>query len=158
LFSFIERLIFTAITASNASQTSKNWGRWYAKATVKEFNTRLGGDDGIVIGGFNGRGNANLYYTKMPAVLLEPLFASDSAQAEIIRSDEGQERLAKVLASSIRKFFPEGGLVAFSVGHKYKESDPNDRGTPLHGGGYEADYAEMVLEKAKGILENNEPV
>jgi len=143
-----------AVTASNASQTSKNWGRWYAKAIAKEFNTRISGDDGIFIGGIDGRGNGNIYYTKMPAILLEPLFASDSEQAEIIRSEEGQKILAKVLAESIRKFFPAGGTVAFSVGHKYKSSEPNDRGTKLNGGGLEADYAEIVLEKAKNMLEN----
>lgn len=144
------------VTAYNASQTSKNWGRWYAKAISQEFGTRIGGSDGIVVGGFNGRGNGNIYYTKMPAILLEPLFASDEKQAKIIRSEEGRTRLAKILVESIYNFFPEGGLIAFSVGHKYKESNPNDRGTKVFGGGNEADYAEMVLEKAKEIIENNQ--
>ena len=88
----------------------------------------------------------------MPAVLLEPLFASNPQQAEIIRSKSGQAVLAQILAESIRRFFPKGGLVAFSVGHKYKTSAPNDRGAPLAGGGDEADFAEKVLEKAAQIL------
>ena len=39
------------------------------------------------------------------------LFASNPQQAEIIRSDSGQDTLARILAESIRRFFPAGGLV-----------------------------------------------
>ncbi len=151
---FDERTDFTVvITGSNASRTSKNWGRWYAKAICREFGTPLGGDDGIKVGGYGGRGNGNIYYTRMPAILLEPLFASNPKHADIIRSEDGQDRLARVLVESIREFFPGGGLVAFSVGHKYKRSRPKDRGAALYGGGTEADYAEIVLLKAKEMLE-----
>jgi hypothetical protein len=140
------------VVGSNASSTSRNWGRWYAKAIAEQFGTRVGGDQGILVGGWDGRGDGNVKHTKMPAVLLEPLFASNPQQAEIIRSDAGQAALARVLAESIRRFFPDGGLVAFSVGHKYKASSPNDRGAALAGGGNEADHAEKVLEKAAQLL------
>ena len=60
--------------------------------------------------------------------------------------------LARILAESIRRFIPGGGLIAFSVGHKYKTSSPNDRGAALAGGGTEADHAEKVLEKAAKLL------
>lgn len=143
------------VVGSNASQTSMNWGRWYAKAICDQFQTSISGNDGILVGGWNGRGDANLRHTKMPAILLEPLFASNPAQAEIIRSESGQTLLAQVLAESIYRFFPEGGLIAFSVGHKYKERNPDDRGASLAGGGMEADYAEKVLEKTKIILEGS---
>ena len=49
--------------------------------------------------------------------------------------------------------FSKGGLIGFSVGHKYKTSNPNDRGAAVYGGGTEADNAEAVLEKAKALLE-----
>ncbi|MEI7725117.1 MAG: N-acetylmuramoyl-L-alanine amidase [Bacteroidota bacterium] len=140
------------IVGSNASNTSRNWGRWYAAAVAKEFNTQAKGDNGIVVGGYNGRGDDNLKLTKMPAVLLEPLFASNYLQAGIIRSDSGQNRLARVLVDSIKRFFPDGGLIAFSVGHKYKTSSPNDPGAALYGGGFEAEYAEKVLVKAEQLL------
>lgn len=145
------------VTGRSASETSKSWGRWYAKQVGREFMVPLSGDRGILVGGYNGRGNANLKGTVMPAILLEPLFASNPEQAELIRSAEAQDKLAKVLVDSIVEFFPEGGLIAFSVGHKYKTSRPNDRGAPLHGGGVEADFAEIVLEKAKHLLENYKP-
>ena len=140
------------IVGSNASNTSRNWGRWYAAAVAKEFNTQVKGDNGIVVGGYDGRGDGNLKLTKMPAVLLEPLFASNYLQADIIRSDSGQNRLAQILVDSIKRFFPDGGLIAFSVGHKYKIKNPDDRGASLNGGGFEADYAEMVLRKAEELI------
>ena len=141
------------ITGSNASQTSKNWGRWYAQAVAREFDLSVGGDDGIQVGGYNGRGDFNLRHTDMPAILLEPLFASNPQHAEWIRSDERQNRLARILCESIQRFFQGGGLVAFSVGHKYKTSRPNDRGAKVYGGGMEADYAEAVLNKAREMIE-----
>lgn len=140
------------IVGANASQTSCNWGRWYAKAVAEQFGTRVAGDQGVQIGGFDGRGDANIKHTAMPAVLLEPLFASNPQQAEIIRSKPGQATLARILAESIRRFFPQGGLIAFSVGHKYKTSAPQDRGAALAGGGTEADHAEKVLQLAAELL------
>jgi hypothetical protein len=140
------------ITGSNASKKSRDWGRWYAKAIAKEFNTRTGGDEGIQPGGFGGRGDANLILTRMPAILLEPLFASNPQQAELIRSEHGQERLARVLCESIQEYFPDGGLIGFSVGHKYRTDRRHDLGAPLHGGGMEADFAEIVLRRAEAML------
>ncbi len=140
------------VVGSNASSTSRNWGRWYARAVAEQFGTQVGGDGGILVGGWAGRGDGNVKHTKMPAVLLEPLFASNPQQAEAIRSEAGQAALARILAESIRRFFPDGGLIAFSVGHKYKTSNPNDRGAALAGGGTEADYAERVLQKAAQLL------
>lgn len=141
------------VVGSNASQTSKNWGRWYANAVAREFGIKLGGDDGIKVGGFDGRGDANLRHTTMPALLLEPLFASNPKHADWIRGNDGQERLARILCESAQRFFQSGGLIGFSVGHKYKESAPNDRGAAVVGGGTEADFAEQVMKKAKAMLE-----
>jgi hypothetical protein len=145
------------VVGSNASQTSRNWGRWYARAVADQFGTGVAGDEGILVGGWNGRGDGNLKHTRMPALLLEPLFASNPQQAEIIRSAAGQAALARILAESIRRFFPDGGLIAFSVGHKYKTSSPDDRGAALAGGGTEADYAEKVLEQAAQLLDQATP-
>jgi hypothetical protein len=112
----------------------------------------LGGDHGIKVGGYDGRGDDNLRHTDMPAILLEPLFVSNPAHAAIVRSEDGQMRMAQVLVDSIKKFFPTGGLIAFSVGHKYKTSNPADRGAAVVGGGSEAEFAEKVLLKAETML------
>jgi hypothetical protein len=119
---------------------------------LKNLLRKWGGETGIVVVGYGGRGDSNIKFTAMPVILLEPLFASNTNQAEIIRSENGRERLAKVLADSIRQYFPKGGLIAFSVGHKYKTSSPNDRGAAVIGGGNEADFAEMVLIKVQALL------
>lgn len=142
-----------AIVATNASETSKSWGRDYARAVSEEFDIPLRGDRGIVVGGYRGRGNSNLKFTAMPAILLEPLFCSNPDHAQWIRgADHAHDRLACVLADSIRAHFPQGGLVAFSIGHKGKPSHPVDRGAAVVGGGWEADYAEVVLHKAAALL------
>ncbi len=146
------------ITGANASQTSKNWGRWYAAAMAREFAVPVGGDAGIMVGGYGGRGDFNLRYTDMPALLLEPLFASNPQHAEWLRSEAGQARLARVLCESIQRFFQAGGTIGFSVGHKYKRSRPNDRGAAVYGGGWEADYAEAVLQRTQALLEEVEAV
>lgn len=143
------------IVGSNASQTSRNWGRWYSKAVADRFGSRVGGSDGILVGGYNGRGDGNIRRTTMPAILLEPMFCSNPAQADLIRSEFGQNALAQILVDSIRRFFPHGGTIGFSVGHKYKKSRPRDRGAALVGGGFEAEYAEIVLNKAAELLEGS---
>jgi len=141
------------ITGYNASHTSKNWGRWYSQAVSQDFDVPIGGDNGIKVGGYNGRGDYNLKFTSMPAILVEPLFASNPQHAPWIRLENGQTRLASIICESVLRFFQEGGLIGFSVGHKYKASRPDDRGAPVYGGGWEADYAEEVLNRAKQMLE-----
>ena len=139
------------VVGSNASNTSRNWGRWYAKAVAEQFGTKVGGDQGILVGGWEGRGDGNVKHTNMPALLLEPLFASHPQQAEAIRSDTGQVAGAHP-GREHPPLLPRRRLIAFSVGHKYKTSSPNDRGAALAGGGTEADHAEKVLEKAAKLL------
>jgi len=90
----------------------------------------------------------------MPAILLEPMFVSNPQHAEWVRSTAGQDKLARILADSIIEAFPDGSRIGFSVGHKYKTSRPRDRGAAVYGGGTEADYAEIVMGKAKDILKN----
>lgn len=143
------------IVGKNASVKSIQWGKLYSKTINDTFNEirKVGGDDGVLVGGYSGRGDGNIRLTNMPAILVEPMFCNDPEHAVIIRSKEGQRRLAEVLTYTIEKIFPHGGLVAFSVGHKYKRNNPNDRGASVVGGGTEADYAECVLKEAKLLLE-----
>ena len=137
------------IVGANASQTSKNWGTWFSAAVAAEFGID---DRGLLIG--PKRGDYNLRYTAMPAILIEPLFCSDATHAELIKSDAGMNRLARIVVESVRRFFPSGGKLGFSVGHKYKTKNPHDRGAPIKGGGWEADFAEEMLKRAAGMLTN----
>lgn len=140
----------------NPFSVAQDWAQSYANRVAQLFGTTIFGDDGIKPGGFEGRGNGNIKVagSEMPALLLESLFASHKAHAAAIRTEVGQDNLADSLVESIRTFFPGGGKIAFSVGHKYKISSPTDRGVPLHGGGMEADYAEKVLLKAARKLQS----
>lgn len=89
----------------------------------------------------------------MPAILVEPFFVSNPEQAEWLKAPDGIPKLAQVLVQSIEDTFPLGGLIGFSVGHKGKVIQFNDRGAKVYGGGFEADYAEKILRAAKGMLE-----
>lgn len=149
------------ITGYYAGSKTKKWARTYARYIAKTFNTKLGGDTGLQVGGYDGRGTGSLRHTYMPAILLEPLFCSNPKQAAIIKSGKGQDKLAQCLVRSIKTIFPpprHKGIIkiGFSVGHKYKKSRPKDRGATVYGGGMEADYTEIVLKKAKVLLENTE--
>ncbi|MCK7496526.1 MAG: hypothetical protein MZW92_40665 [Comamonadaceae bacterium] len=109
------------LTGANASQTSRNWGRWYAQAVAREFGVPVGGEQGIVVGGYDGRGDYNLRFTDMPAILLEPLFASNPQHADGYSAATTARRgWRRMLCDSIQRFFQNGGLIGFSVGHKYK--------------------------------------
>ena len=139
------------VVANNASQKSKSWGLHYALKASELFDIR---NNRLSIGGVGGRGNGNLIYTSMPAILLEPCFISNPEQARLMLEDIYQDKLAKVLADSIRVFFPDGGLVAFSIGHVGKTSNPNDRGASVAGSDLmESDIATKVMQKARKMLE-----
>ena len=132
-----------AIAAKLAYLASDNW----------DFPNR-----GCDVVGSDRAGYWNLYYTNMQAVLTELLYASDPEQAAIIRSEEGREELAWMHVDVIREFYPDGGLLAFSIGHMFKESSIHDRGAPVHGSDYEAeaDYAKMLAERIGVILESGD--
>lgn len=134
------------VIATNASSLSERWGRAYSAAAARKFGIR---DNGTKRGGWDGRGNGNLIHTAMPAILVEPFFITNPKGSEWAM--QRQDVLASLMAVSIMEHFP-GGLVAMSVGHKYKTSHPSDRGVKSHHGKMEADLVEPVMERAATIL------
>jgi len=151
------------LVAHNGSEKSISWADYFSDLVSETFGINQGGEDGVLKTTPADRGDSNLSLTNMPAILIEPLFASNPEQAEIIVSGEGRNLLAQIITQSITASFPEGGLVGFSVGHKYKTSRPADRGAgisipdpdPTDDLGHsEADYAEDVLLRAREMLEN----
>lgn len=144
------------VVASNASQTSKDIATTYSAKVAYQFGVK---DSGAVKVKFKGRGDYNLRFTNMPALILEPLFVSDEELAVIAQSDVGQEQLAQILVDTIREHFPAGATIGFSIGHKYKVSSPYDRGAPVAGTNGkvgEADLAEPVLRLAAKMLETGD--
>ena len=145
-----------AVTGSNASQKSINMAASYVDAVETYLGIPKwsgGKPKGVAIGGISGRGDSNLIYTNMPAVLLEPLFVTTPAHVYMLK--ERTNLLAVCVVDMVREHFPNGGLIGFSIGHKGKSSNPKDRGAAVYGGGTEADFAEMVLNIAKALLERD---
>lgn len=138
------------LTAEKPSTATLRLATHYITRLHNRIGTKLYQNNGLVQGGFNGRGMGLIKYCKMPALILEPGFVSNPEYVIGLKNGQKIKALAEVLADSIMAAFPEGGLVGFSVGHKYRGN--NDLGAPVAGGGYEADYAEKVLEMAKEVL------
>jgi hypothetical protein len=67
------------------------------------------------------------------------------------------DKLASAIASGIRDFLRtathrEFTVIGLSVGHKYKTSNPNDKGAACVFGDWEADHAEDLARKVAELL------
>lgn len=144
------------IVASDAASYVQNWARWYARAVQREFNVPLAGDSGIFTPPDIVRPTV-LEGVEVDAMLVEPLVISNPQHANWIRSESGRTRLARVLAESIVRFYPSGGLVCLSHGHGGDPLRPSsgNQGYASAEGGTEATYSYMVLLKTKEILERS---
>lgn len=141
------------VVASNAGTKSRQLGASYAAAAAKAFGIR---DSGVLVAPFGRSGDGNLRLTKMPAVILEPLFVSDLSQAEIASSPEGQRQIAELAVDLVRQHFPDGAKVALSHGHRGQRSK-QDPGAPAANGRWEGDLAvAVVAEIAQLFRELNE--
>lgn len=130
-------------------------GKHYVKCLAEAFPEIKARRPAIQIGG---AGNISIVHTAMPAMLLEPCFGNNPRHAAILNTTIGLKKLADVLVGTITEFFPDGGLVAFSVGHRRLRNRAGrlDQGcavlnAPRHQFEdrvlAEADYAEMILQE-----------
>lgn len=146
---------FTIVAVgSNATNISKRWGRFTAKLISSEFETPLGSKDGILTGGINGRNEYDLVYANMPAIFIEPLFATNPFHAIWIRNKAAQLRMARILVNSIYKLFPNGGTIGFSVNPQEILEISNEYFPGLHGGGNPDQYIETVLRQAAIMMQS----
>jgi hypothetical protein len=81
--------------------------------------------------------------------LLEPAFVTNRDDARKLHNQKVLTQLADRISSTIQQFARELSyrpiqVVGLSVGHKYKTSQPNDRGAPCVLGDTEADHAEAL--------------
>ena len=162
----------SVLVCDNASQTSRDMAKDFSDAMSSAYGYP---NRGVVelkrhADGSADRAYYNLFYTKMKAFLLEPLYVSDVEQSAVALSEEGQKSIAAILVDVIKKYFPDGAKCAFSLGHKFKASSIHDRGAPVvigydddespapihHPTLAEADLAEKVLFFAKAMLEGKE--
>lgn len=139
------------LITDNASPITIRWAELLAENFYKVLGTRLRHSNGILEIRKGNRGYGNLAKATMPAILAEPLFISNPEEVTLLKKNIST--LGEAIANSIKEIFPKGGLVAFSVGHKYRDKFPKDRGAKVIGEDkYEADYAEEVLLAAKEQL------
>ena len=144
----------TALISGNASATSKVWAKDYVSRVAVEFGIR---NAGIVLGPLP-RGEYNLKFYACPAILVEPGFVSNHDFADRVQTGEGIDALARVLVDSICAAFPDGGLIALSVGHLYKGTC--DTGAPVNDAGdvfdpafdTEGELNDAIITTAEEIL------
>jgi hypothetical protein len=110
--------------ASNASAKSKAWAAELAARcqAVTFLPTRVRQIP------YQGRGDYNIRLTAMPACLGEPGPINHVAFDKWMEVAGNRALLAAAVAESIFAAFPDGGIVALSVGHLGKTSSPHDTG------------------------------
>lgn len=116
------------LVAHNASAISKAWAKAWAELVALKYHVpppaRLLQREKFK------RGDYNLRFTKMPAMIGEPGFLSDRVQTVSLLSAEFRASIAKLTFEAIKEAFPDGGLIALSTGH-LQDSKPFDRGAPI---------------------------
>jgi peptidoglycan hydrolase-like protein with peptidoglycan-binding domain len=120
-----------------------------ATEIAKGYNALIGGGlgsgDGVKVLSDGDRAEYIIDGNK-EAYISEPLFVSNPLQAAWVMNPENLKAIAKVNVDVIKKYYPDGSLIALSVGHKYKVSSPNDRGAAVAGQAVmEADLNEIVI-------------
>jgi len=101
----------------------------------------------------------NSYPPTCLVVLLEPCFVSNRSDAEKLHQDGFIDRLADAVVAGIRDFIKatankKFAVIGLSVGHRYKTSNPNDKGAPCVFGDWEADHAEALAKKVAELLQS----
>lgn len=142
-----------AILPVGASLHTRSWASHYVSLCAERQGIRSGG---VYVPGAGGRGNVNVSYFGGPAMLLEPCFISSKEGSEMAKSTIGQGILAGCLVDSVVAAFPEGGIVGLSVGHAGRTKP--DPGAPAYGGGWEADLARAILERAAAMFSILDPI
>jgi N-acetylmuramoyl-L-alanine amidase len=94
-------------------------------------------------------GFINAYASDILAVLLEPAFVSNRSDAQKIHNPKVLALLSDKIVGALRQFtrdlpYRPIRVIGLSVGHKYKTSQPNDRGAKCVLGDTEADHAEAL--------------
>jgi N-acetylmuramoyl-L-alanine amidase len=99
----------------------------------------------------------NSYPTTCIVVLLEPCFVSNRSDAEKLHQDGFIDRLANAIVAGIKDFIKTNAnrkfsVIGLGVGHRYKTSNPNDKGASCVFGDWEADHAEDLARKVAELL------
>lgn len=146
----------TVLVCNNAGTLTRKLAADFADHISRAFGHPNGG---LLIRSPGDRAYYNLYYSRPPAILIEPLYVSDPTQAALAMREDTQQRIAEILRDVVVKYFPDGVSVACSLGHKFKPAPHHfDRGAPICKAVpnpknlAEADLAEQVMEKFRTLL------
>lgn len=104
-----------------------------------------------------GYGNLSRLGPDVVGILMEPGHVSNPAFAAWVKTPAGILGLARCIVHVVRGAAPHGGVIALSVGHIGKTSSPHDRGAPVHGGGWEGDLAQRIVDLATALLATEIP-
>jgi hypothetical protein len=116
-----------------------------AEGYARIFGGGLGSGDGVKVLEDGDRGEYIIDGNR-EAYISEPAFGSNPAQAAMLARPDIQRAIAQENVDALRAHYPDGSLIALSVGHKYKTSAPNDRGCVIVGTGLmEADVNEAII-------------
>lgn len=116
-----------------------------ADGYARIFGGGLGSGDGVKVLEDGDRAEY-IIDNNREAYISEPAFGSNPAQARMLADPAVQRAIAQVNVDALRAHYPDGALIALSVGHKYKTSAPNDRGCVIVGTGLmEADVNEAII-------------
>jgi N-acetylmuramoyl-L-alanine amidase len=96
------------------------------------------------------RGGYIRYYTA-PAILIEPLFLSNRAQATWLHTPANLEALSLAVSTAVRRFVHEGH-VGLSPGHAYKTRSPRDPGARCAKGDWERDHVLALTARVEALL------
>jgi N-acetylmuramoyl-L-alanine amidase len=101
----------------------------------------------------------NSYPPTCIVVLLEPCFVSNRSDAEKLHQDDCVDGLANAIVAGIKDFIKatankKFAVIGLSVGHKYKTSNPTDKGAACIFGDWEADHAEDLAKKVAALLQS----
>src|SRR5690606_6408101 len=88
----------SARVRDHASQKSQDIAKFFADECGRAYGKK---SLGCVKLKREDRGYWNLYYTKMPAVLLEGAWVSDEDQATLMVSDIGKTMMAKIIVKTV---------------------------------------------------------
>ena len=80
------------------------------------------------------------------AVLLEPCFITNPEEANLIHDVQVVRRLGEAIADALVKWLPFDAVLGLDIGHKFKTSQPNDKGARCFFGDFEADHAEQLAK------------
>ena len=144
------KVVKDAVFAIAAYKHSVPWGKLFSAKVAAALGIR---DDHVLVGA-KGHGLVSRIRWPAPGLVLEPGFISNAAFADRLVNGGGIELLGRALAESIMDMWPAGGLIGYSVGHRYRGTGDMGSTADIENPAFdrEAEIAEAYGDVATRIL------